>query len=617
MIEIKQRPYLYNWTGNSVYYQLYSAAAAADPTIFFEVRVFFKFANGTDYTEIITLPLTPVNGSVKFNIQDVLHAHLKFNFPDLHPGETIVEVAEQSGAFYIDFREISAAAPDPAWDSSEVAYFRQILKGGIHAFQFKGNNYWLNYHPDNKPFLTWQPSGKLATYKERMYLAWYCQQQVLPPNMIVRVIVTFADTTTATKEFVIPNTQHHVYYIPTGAAQLNLQLLGLGKRIWYWTVQVLDITTPLTPVAASQIYQYYLDNRNDYNGITLHYRNSLGGIDSVRVRGVIDTSLQHTLTETSGLLESDYFMKDQLPALNSVLKAKETVSFRGDIGHLSKEEQDRLRDAFLNRQCFQERNGKWWPVKLTNTNTKLRSTNDKRWSMPIEWQWADGGSYFYTPDVNLGDGYDSDNVCDCAITGLAVVVTFGAGNTIAYGTFTFGVFCPDGENIDTVQYRVNGGDWVDIPYPYITPPQFSFGVNQFYTADWRVKCPSGEFGPLNTIAVNTNLPGVEPEPDPEPEPEAPPIITIKLYNNLMFSQTFTVLINNTIVKLATVPAGAILTFYQFGTLTDANFEVRTNSVTPSGARLVSESIETIGSIGPMRAFWSFIDVPEIAEIYIQ
>lgn len=615
MIQIKQRPYYYNWTGNSVYYQLYSSDAVIDATIYFEVRVFFKFANATDYVELITMPLTPVNGSVKFNIQNILHAHLKFNFPDLYPDETIVEMGQQSGSFYIDFREITSVSPNPAWDSSEVAYYRQILKGGIHVFKFKGNNYWLNYHADNRPFLTWQQSGKLAAYKERMYLTWYCQQQVLTPNLIARITVTFVDESTATKDIVVPNTANHVYYLPAGAEQLNLQLLGLGKRIWHWTVQIFDISVPETPVALSQLYQYYLDNRNDYNGITLHYRNSLGGIDSVRVRGVIDTTLTHELTETTGLLQSDYFMKDQLPALNSVHKAKETSAFKGDIGHLSKTDQDRLRDALMNRQCFQERNGKWWPIKITNANTKFRSSDDKRWGFPIEWQFADGGSYFYTPDINLGAGYDSDNVCDCSITGLTVDVTFGAGNTIGYGTFNFSVFCPDGENINTVQFRTNGGTWTDMPYPYMAPPVLNFGVNLFNTVDWRVKCPSGEFGPLSTIAVNTNVPGTEPEPDPE-DPEAPPVITIKVFNNLTLTQTFTVLVNNVVVKVGTVPASGIMTFYQFGTLSNADIEVRTNSITPSGAKLIAGA-EYIGWIGPMRCFWSSMNIDEIAEIIIQ
>lgn len=579
---IKQRPYLYNWTGNSVYYELYSAAALADASIVFEVRIFFKQSDAADYTLLTTLPLVPVQGSVKFNIQDILHAHLEYLMPDLHAGATVVEISKQSGSFYIDFREITAVNSNPPWDSSEVNYFRHILKGGIHTYQFKGNNYWLNYHPENMPFLTWQQSGRLASIRERMYLSWYCQAVVASPNLVARVVVTFTDASTATQDLVIANQLHRVYHIPAGATQLDLQGLGPAKRIWYWTIRVMDITDPDVPILLSQLFKYNLDNRNDYNDTTLHYRNSLGGIDSVRIRGVVETNLQYAITETTGLLESDYFMKDQLPALDSIHKAKETVVFRGDIGHLGKEEQDRLRDAFLNRQCFHERLSKWWPVKLLNANTRLRISTDKRFALPIEWQYADGGSYFYTPDINLGEGADSNNVCDCAITELSASVSFDEDFTVAAVQFAFGVDCDESESIDTVQYRIDGGEWIDMAYPFVDPLVISHPINRFGTADFRVKCPNGDAGPISTVPFDTHTIPFEPDPTPGAN-------NVRIYNNLGYTQLIKLYINSTQVWQGTVANGGIGYYNVPINQLDKAILVKTEYITPVYATILKSS----------------------------
>lgn len=609
MITVKQRPYLYNWTGNSVYYELYSAAAAADDSISFEVRVFFKNSAETDYEQVITLPFVPLSGSVKFNLQDILHAHLEFLMPDIFDDATIIDMTRQSGTFYIDFREISAISTNPPWDSSETEYFRHIIKGGIHAFRFKGNNYWLNYFPDNQPFLTWQQSGRLAHKRERMYLAWYCTKTAASPNLVARITAYFTDGSNNSADKPVPGDLLHVYLIPAGYFQQDLDTLGPGKKTWYWTVQMLDITDPGAPVALSEIFKYQVDNRSDYNDVTLHYRNSLGGIDSVRIRGVIETNLNYDITETSGLLDSDYFMKDQLPALNSVYKAKETVVFKGDIGHLGKEEQDRLRDAFLNRQCFQVRLGKWWPVKLLNSNTRLRTSNDKRFSMPIEWQYADGGSSFYTPDLDLGEGESTTNVCGCEITGLTADVSFNGDNTIAYITFNYGVLCPDGESIAAVEYKIDAGDWQEMVYPYVVPLQVNHAVGTFGTANFRVKCNERESGPVSQVSFDTRV--AAPPPDPETDNST-------ITNRLGQAQTLFLQINGVTVFSAFFAIGETKTFNLPSTYTDALVRVVCGTSTPSSSYAIIDGVTyPADGFPPKRADWGSLDIPASGiDIYV-
>ena len=173
-ILVNRRPHTHNFSGNPVHYELYSSLASVDATVFFEVKVMFRKLSALNYAEIVTLPYSPVNGYADIDLKDILDSLLEYALPSFNnPFETTVwDAAPQTGHFYLEFREITSGNPDPSWDDSEKDFERFVLKGGLNDFKYQGNNFWLNYFFVANPFLTWQQSGRLASYNERMYLAW-------------------------------------------------------------------------------------------------------------------------------------------------------------------------------------------------------------------------------------------------------------------------------------------------------------------------------------------------------------------------------------------------------------------------------------------------------------
>ena len=57
MIVIQERPYDYCMSGNPIAYELYSALAASNPDIYFEVRIKFTYAYNISFAALVTIPV--------------------------------------------------------------------------------------------------------------------------------------------------------------------------------------------------------------------------------------------------------------------------------------------------------------------------------------------------------------------------------------------------------------------------------------------------------------------------------------------------------------------------------------------------------------------------------
>ncbi len=421
MIIVKKRPYSWSLTGNPIEYRLYSAAALADPSNFFEIRLRYRNDTTSFFIELPPIPFSPTDGLLKLDICSLLESILKPDLPGYNADEkTIWPTTKQSCEYYIQYREITVADTDPDWDDSETDYRKFALLGGLNYYKWTGDSFWTEYFATNQPFLTWQERGRKAAYDERMFLAWLNTNEDAgePGTQFVALIkVNFTDGSILTDDKGFTCKKGVVNYIPAGASQWDAQALGADKKIWFWTIEVQKYNGVDGYDPCSELFKYEADNINDYNKKTLHYRNSFYGIDSVRVLGVIERNLSYQLTEIERIFGPEYILDNALTARKSYADAIEILTWKGDIGHLGKEEQDRLRDMHLNRELWWWINKKWWPALNISNNIKAGGSKDNRWTMPFEWTMADSGDPFYTPEAaELGEYALAHNVCLADLT---------------------------------------------------------------------------------------------------------------------------------------------------------------------------------------------------------
>lgn len=521
-IEITKRPFERVFSGNPVHYELYSALAAADATVFFEVRIMFKKIGSLyTYGEVVSLPYAPVDGYATIDLKEILDSVLEFDLPQFDADETkAYHTDKQTGKFYLQFREITATNANPDWDDSESAYERFVIKGGLNDFKYQGNNFWLNFYDAVKPFLTWQTSGtrqmadgrtepvRLAAAEERMYLAWLISTSVSGISLKARIFYT--DGTAATKivQFgllavpVIGN----IYYLPVGCNQLGLTDVTPAKSIYYWTLQVMDVNDNST---YSEVFKYELDNRNDYIGITLTYRNSLGGLDSVRVRGSVEKKLTYNFSELEKTIEPDYFSGNYFNPQKIISGNIEQVVYSGNLGLVRKEEQDRLRDAQMIRETWTTRGRKWVPLNITTKDFSLVKNDDQRWSMPVEFTLGFTGSEYYTPDsIDLGEGVFTSNVCRA----FASPLTVGRNDVGAPGDWILNVGENDPENASAqFRYRVIKNsdtsvaiDWTSVDWGLLAPFSLTDDTG-VYTVEVQAICTNNVYGRKSTVQIDTTV----------------------------------------------------------------------------------------------------------------
>lgn len=581
MIVIRRRPYATNFAGNAVLYELYDADAVNSNEIAFEVRVLFaSYESNTAPAEIAIVPLTPFKGVAQIDISNLLNSYLEYYTPlPSISGSQVTGL--QTGKFFIHFRRAAVQAP---WDTSEENSTCTVVKGGVNAFHTRNNNFFNIFFPATKPFFTWQLRRRLASLTEPIYLCWLNTTYTDATPLKVKVNITYTDSTTREFSYDVsnPGKKNYCYYLPVGANQLDLETLDPTKTIWYWDVVVSELSGTL----ASEKFTYELDNRNDYNQQFLLYRNSLGGLDTIRIRGVIETNISLEGQDMEVTSPVDWQFNDGLlPILDSSTPHKETISYKGDTGFLTKEEQDRLRDIFLHREVYTFVAGILTPAKLLTKNYKLRSSIDKLFSLAIEWSVADAGSYHYTPvNVNVSIGGQDNTVCNAVINVTAGTTMYSGSNaTVAFNYVVTG-------SATGIQYKVPGyvDDWQNIPFALTGVINYTVLAGNNVTINMRTVCSNGTLGVIAMRTVNTSNNGGA--------------FNSTIRNNTSINLSYKLLRNGILIAAGTLDGGAYDGFVS--TAGRSSYELQLEGLQPSTVYITNAlGIQTPGEINGSIVKW--------------
>lgn len=599
MIGIRRRPYAINLAGNSILYELFDAEVVNDTSYSYEVRVLFsRYEEGAAPAEIAIIPLTPYKGVALIDIKDLLNSQLNYFVPN--PGVVGPQGSGlHTGKFFIHYRRISTANTNTAWNTSEEQNICVVVKGGVHPYMWKGNNFFLNYFPANKPFFTWQQRGRMSSLIEPIWLTWFNINYAGNVTLIVKVIVTYVDGSEAQIQYNIaqPLKQFFVYYLPAGANQLGLSGLQV-KTILYWDVWVTNQNDELI----TEKFRYQHDQKNDYNKKCLLYRNSLGGLDTIRIRGVIETNVTLDGQDIELAAPADWSFGTTLARFDASTPHKELLSYKGDVGYLTREEQERLRDAFINREVYMYQGSRLLPVKLLTKQYRLRGTGDKLFNLPFEWMLADSGSYYYTPGVTLGDGQNnfidlnnvdlgngqSNQICEIRVILSAGTTTYSGGNA----TVSFNYLVSAGPK--KLQYKIPGFviNWTDLPFTTAGIFKYTVQAGQSITLYMRTVCQNDGYGPIEMKTVNTLTSGHDANTN------------IRNRTSIQFSYVFKR--NGVLISQGSLNPGEYDPVYILGGT--ANYEMELIGVSPTKGEISARGLigfnEYLGTINGQKINWN-------------
>jgi hypothetical protein len=351
------------------------------------------------YTKLKKFNLKPnSDGNSYLYIDGWIDSLLKWVVPSL--SDQFTNASEQTCEFYILFREVSAVTPDPVWEETELDHIRVALKGGIEKQKSSRNNYFL-YQAANKLFFTWIPTGRFVYTDQHNFISVLIETAA---TYKLHVVITKVDGTTASTDISVALTAGRFYHLNISFSVLDLNTLSGGAPIHFYEVSLLDASDTLiyTPT------KIFLEYRPLYENFELLYHNSLGGIDTGKVKGETVISIEKDVVELDGGMSITGW-SDLVKTGESLQQSTKKDTYKGNFGFVhTKAHQEALQDLLISQSIFQYMDGRLVPVLNLQKNIELRKTSDRIYGMPIEWQLPFSNEVFTPVAVALGLGTDTE-----------------------------------------------------------------------------------------------------------------------------------------------------------------------------------------------------------------
>lgn len=342
------------------------------------------------------------DGKVYFYVEDFLNSWLEWEL--ISTGDNNIKtVTSQISKYYIRYRQTTKNNPTPPW-ATESDTLRTVIKGGVAKEKFDRNNFFVNWLPAKKCFLTWQPDKNFIGQEERRYLTYFHHHDSMP-DLLLKARVVYTDGTEDSVTIAFPSLEDSLlFHVPAGLDQLGLYGLQPAKQVWYYDVSVEDAASNIYASA----YRLYADYRMYYDVFSFTYHNSLGGIDTIRIRGDYDIEINFEKTDIQQATGGDF--GEVLPTENAVINISKYEVYKGDAGWMNtKAFQDSCQELLLSDNVFRVVFNRWLRVINMQKAQALRSSDDTKWSFPLQWRYTFDNTQYTPFDKDLGAGVNNED----------------------------------------------------------------------------------------------------------------------------------------------------------------------------------------------------------------
>lgn len=354
------------------------------------------FFGTNNFNEVLTQSFYPDNdGKIGFDIKSIIHPYLEFYTP--RPTlQKLIEAVGQRKRYKISYL-LSVNGLTIGSTTYSSTFF--AIKGGVAEEVMHQPTFFTEYITANKNPLSYKCLNEKVGVDELRFMYW-----LLTANTSDAMTVTYKlyyddntnSTYTPTPTLIVA--QYAVCLVPTGFNQCNLAAnLSGGKTIDNVIKYEVLIYRPSNVLVAKS--SYIIDNRNFYNTSQLIFRNSLGALDTVRLRGQIDFKADYDRSIAIKTKALESFKNLNLIAQNSIEFVEETQSYKGDTGFMSKADIEKLRDIFLFTELYEYQENKLLPATINGKTVAFYTNKDNLYSIQIEWAKAFTNKHF-TP-LNL------------------------------------------------------------------------------------------------------------------------------------------------------------------------------------------------------------------------
>src|SRR6266498_226635 len=399
MPTLTERPHTINFSKNDIRY-VFQLTDLTRAGLYLQVKLLYASVGSAPHIVIDTFDLKPdSNGEVYLYIQAYLDSVLDYAVPDRTAQFTNANA--QACSFFIHYCEIEDASPNPDWIETEETDYnpRIVIKGGIEKHKNARNNFFINYFATQKPFLTWQPSGRFVYPDEKIYLS-FLNENISTAGYTIRV--TAKNTAGASSTYSITTGELNSFILHMKADPVTLNIAGhLSGQLYYYEVSVYNASN----VRIVNNYRFYIEYRPAYYYYDLIYQNSISGFDFVRVRGDVEESFDRQFDEIDGGFNlNDWTNQVKLHETKYsglVVRRK----YKADVGYQrSKNEQSALIELLLSTEIYHLINNRWVPLLTLQKDQDLGFNSDIKKSFPIEWCLSESNEVYTPIELSFGEG---------------------------------------------------------------------------------------------------------------------------------------------------------------------------------------------------------------------
>jgi hypothetical protein len=391
-----ERPYSYNWSKNDIRY-VFNLNAGDIANQSAQIKILYADAFGSTYTELITLTdlLPDASRNVYVYIQGYLNSILGYDVPLM--ADTFTNAASQAKKFYVHYREISDAHPNPDWIETEIDNECTVIKGGIEKMKHSRNNFFINYFDVQKPFATWLPANRFVYAGQPVFLSFLnTQGGSIDFTMHFSFTDVLANAYTLSRSF---SDNAILWHLNVSPGQSDFP--AFTANLYYYEVWI-------TNSAGDELttrYRIYIEYRPCYEYWDMGYHNSLGGFDTTRVMGETTITIDKNYEEQGAgkdLSDWNSYMRGGNLRHGVLFKRN---NYKGDVGYQKNaEENEALQELLITESAWQSNSDYWMRVLNVQKGQDLRTSKSRIFSFPIQWQLAVEDEVFTPMNKNFGIG---------------------------------------------------------------------------------------------------------------------------------------------------------------------------------------------------------------------
>lgn len=296
------------------------------------------------------------DGAALFNLRPAFRGVLKANAP-FSPITSITAVNDRLRIYKNKTGYLEDDETTPAALTESDPYL--VVLGGVSKFHYPTINYFIDYLPTHKKFMTWAPLEKLVDRNQEDYLNFFVYNRLITAlKLKLKVYFDDATNTTVTKEESAAS-YGMLAVIPAGPSNLSVGTIDPDKNVVKYELWIEDQTS----TAISETRTFKISPTHHPRTRFLMFLNSLGAYEVHRFTGVGQAAEQYNRTIVQKFLGHDY------DALEGELETNEVTSQRGFsfssgyfTGANAREWQEYMRDLVRTTRLYDVTSGARIPL---------------------------------------------------------------------------------------------------------------------------------------------------------------------------------------------------------------------------------------------------------------